>query len=274
MSMEVHLTSKPIPVVAATQDAKSNQKPTHLPPFKIVSPSSVGTKGSSRGTISQSNQTPPLVSEKCKQSSVSGGRGERADIVGTNTEPVPSLNSASIATMASATENSETHQPEMLQSENDSESTSEGPPGDEVVQEAALETQITELWSSHERKNNALRRNRGELATLRNSLGERLFELKQLHARPGRSGRWAAFLRRENIPRATANRYVERWKVSIDPKPEKRLTESFTSPSNEEITQMVRKLKPKLNRRLTSPESVALFMIELAAALQPPKSAA
>jgi hypothetical protein len=36
---------------------------------------------------------------------------------------------------------------------------------------------------------------------------------------------------------------------------------------------MVKKLAPKLERVLTTPDSVALFMTELAAALQPPESA-
>ncbi|RZU38831.1 hypothetical protein [Edaphobacter modestus] len=59
----------------------------------------------------------------------------------------------------------------------------------------------------------------------------------------------------------------------MQPKDEKRLTESFTLPSKEEIAQMVRKLKPRLEPVLTAPESVTLFMTELAAALQPARSA-
>lgn len=77
-------------------------------------------------------------------------------------------------------------------------------------------------------------------------------------------------MRQENIPRATADRYVEKWKLSKSPKPEKRLTEAFPAPSKEEITQMVKKLTQKLERVLTTPDSIALFMTELAAALQPP----
>jgi hypothetical protein len=105
-------------------------------------------------------------------------------------------------------------------------------------------------------------------------LAQRLYEFKHLLTRIGRDGKWAEFLRRENIPRATANRYVEKWKLSMDPKPDKRLNEPFTAPSKEEIVQIVRKLKPRLDRVLTAPDSIALFLIELATALQPPKPVA
>jgi hypothetical protein len=163
---------------------------------------------------------------------------------------VPAANPAAVATTASATERVEGYQSsEAIPNKDDGESTSEvGTPDEETVRETVLEAQITELWSSQKRRKTSLRRNRAELATLRNSLTERLHEFKHLLARTGRGGKWAEFLRRENIPLATANRYVEKWKLSMDPKPEKRLTEPFTEPSKEDIAQMVRKLKPKLER--------------------------
>jgi hypothetical protein len=137
-------------------------------------------------------------------------------------------------------------------------------------QETALADEIKELWSSQKRKSASLRRSRVELETLRNGLAERLHTYKDLLVRTGRNGKWSEFLRQENIPRATADRYVEKWKLSKSPKTEKRLTEAFPAPSKEEIARMVKKLTPKLERVLTTPDSVALFMADLAAALQPP----
>jgi hypothetical protein len=189
--------------------------------------------------------------------------------MGTHTDAFPITSHAPIAPTTSATHSLDARQPSDIVHNKDREAENAG---EAIVKETALEAQITELWSSQERKHNSLRRSRAELTTLRNSLAERLHELKHLLARTGCSGRWAEFLRRENIPRATANRYVERWKQSMDPKPDKRLTEPFPTPSKEEITQMVKKLKLRLEHRLTTPDSVALFMAELAAALQPPIS--
>jgi hypothetical protein len=140
----------------------------------------------------------------------------------------------------------------------------------EERQEVALVGEIQELWFSHSLRAREIRKTRAELKDYRNKLAERLSQYKDLLAHTGRSGKWTEFLRQTNIPRATADRYVEKWKLSKSPKPEKRLTEAFPAPSKEEIARMVKKLTPKLELVLTTPYSIALFMADLAAALQSP----
>jgi hypothetical protein len=111
------------------------------------------------------------------------------------------------------------------------------------------------------------------LEGLRDQLAERLKEYKSLLVRTGRNGKWMGFLREANIPRTTADRLVAKWQLSKVPRPVKRTNGAFEAPSKAEIGQMVKKLTPKLERVLTTPDSIALFMTELAAALQPPESA-
>ncbi|RZU38832.1 hypothetical protein [Edaphobacter modestus] len=170
MSMEVSPSNKPTPVMLVTQAAKSTQEPAHHTPAQVGSSVAAGTKQPPRGTTSQTNQTASVGTEKYKLPSANGGLGERTGSVATNLATVPAANPAPVATTASVTESGEAHQPsEMLQNKDHGEPTSESEnPGEEVVRETALETQITELWSSQERKNDSLRRNRAELATLRN----------------------------------------------------------------------------------------------------------
>jgi hypothetical protein len=103
-------------------------------------------------------------------------------------------------------------------------------------------------------------------------LAERLHTYKDFLARTGRGGKWTEFLRQANISRTTADRYVEKWKLSTSPKPEKRPSGAFNEPSKEEIADVVKKLRPRLVRVLTT-NSVAQFLTELAAALQPSTSA-
>ncbi len=143
---------------------------------------------------------------------------------------------------------------------------------EDVEKETALTGEITKLWYSHEWSKSSLRRSRTELERLRDQLAERLNEYKSLLVRTGRNGKWMGFLREANIPRTTADRLVAKSQLSKAPGPVKRTNGALEAFSKAEIEQMVKKLKPKLVRVLTTPDTVALFMTELAAALQPPTS--
>ncbi len=270
MSMEVSPASKPTPVLLAAQVAKSKHQPNQYSSVHVRSSFATVATKPSQETSSQSDNTIFPAVEEYKQPFQVGGREERTNQMGTDTDALSITSPAQVPPTTWATQSLDARLP----SDTVRKDRGAGNAGEGIVKETLLEEQITELWSSQERKHNSLRRSRAELTTLRNSLAERLHELKHLLARTGRSGKWAEFLRRENIPRATANRYVEKWKQLLDPKPDKRLTEPFPTPSKEEITQMVKKLKLRLEHRLTTPDSVALFMAELAAALQPPVSGA
>jgi hypothetical protein len=134
-----------------------------------------------------------------------------------------------------------------------------------------LAREVAGLWFSDQLRTRSIHRTRQELLKIRMELSKRLHECKELLVRKGRGGQWTAFLRETDIPRATADRYVQKWELSLVPLPEKRLTEAFSVPTAEEITRMVDKLKPKLVRVLTTSESIEQFVSALAKALQEAK---
>jgi hypothetical protein len=130
-----------------------------------------------------------------------------------------------------------------------------------------------ELWSFRDKKDSFLRKTRNDLASLRRSLAQGLHDYKKLLARTGRDGKWTEFLRQNNIPRASADRYVKRWERELAPPAENASSEAFEAPTKEEIAALVKRLKPRLVKVLTTPDSIALFMSELALALKPTESA-
>jgi hypothetical protein len=145
-------------------------------------------------------------------------------------------------------------------------------PDELSASEALLAKEIGRLWGAERFRRGIIRRTRQELSTIRIDLSQRLYDCKSLLVRSGRGGKWASFLRETDIPRATADRYVKKWELSLAP-PENRLSEASPEPTTETITEMVAKMKPKLVRVLTTSESVARFLAVLAEALQEPESA-
>ena len=135
--------------------------------------------------------------------------------------------------------------------------------------EASLCDEIHDLWTIHIEKDGALRGGRRELKELRAKLDQHLSEYKKLLVRTGRGGKWSKFLRYAEIPKATADRYVNKWELAHSPKTCKLLTEEIAAPSTETVSMLVKKLKPQLVLKLTTPDSISLFLTELAAALKP-----
>lgn len=134
------------------------------------------------------------------------------------------------------------------------------------TEEEALALQISELWGTHSFRNDNIRRARKDQAIIRPYLSERLYQYKQLLVGKGRGGQWLPFLRENGIPRSTADRYVTEWEQSIAP-PVNCPTEALSVPTQEQIIQLVNKLKPKLTRVLTTPDFVTQFISLLAEAL-------
>jgi len=129
----------------------------------------------------------------------------------------------------------------------------------ECQNEPKLGDEITSLWSAHVDAKNAARATNSELRTIRAKLGEQLHEMKQMLARPGRSGQWSSFLLERGIPRATADRLVTRHLRSISPDLNC-ITEEVSEPTDEEVQKVFNSLWPKLRRVLTTPESFYRFI--------------
>jgi hypothetical protein len=129
--------------------------------------------------------------------------------------------------------------------------------------ETALTAEIARLWSIHKDGKAAARRSRAELKTLRQELGQRLHDMKALIARTGRNGGWAAYLRAQRLPLATADRYVSAHEALLNPPADNLLNEELSEPLESEVRNSAQKLLPRLCRLLTTQEAVYHFVHEL-----------
>jgi hypothetical protein len=142
------------------------------------------------------------------------------------------------------------------------------PPQADVETEAKLTAEIHSLWSAHMDGKDTLRRTRGELKALRCELGQRLYGMKSILSRTGRSGGWAGYLRSHKMSRATADRYVREHETTLAPPPN-RLTDAISEPTEDEVRQFAQKLLPRLRRSLTTQDAVYFFFDELVSHLPP-----
>jgi hypothetical protein len=122
-----------------------------------------------------------------------------------------------------------------------------------------LRDEIASLWSTHLNTKNAARATSEELRNIRAKLGEQLWRMKEVLAKPGCDGQWSGFLREHNIPRATADRLVGRHLRSLIPDAN-RLTEAGRQPTDEEVQRLFTAVWPKLRRTLRSRQSLQLFV--------------
>src|ERR1017187_6758531 len=81
--------------------------------------------------------------------------------------------------------------------------------------EQRLADEIAQLWEVHAQAKTTVTKTKGELKAIRELLSERLYELKQLLARPGRCGQWSSWLKERKISRATADRLVLRYGANL-----------------------------------------------------------
>ncbi|HUO18116.1 MAG TPA: hypothetical protein VMX38_24290 [Verrucomicrobiae bacterium] len=125
--------------------------------------------------------------------------------------------------------------------------------------EGALATEIIQLWQVHRDFQTSIKHQTREFRSLRTELGKHLAEMKQVLARPGRNGRWSMFLKEHQIPRATADRLVQKYIGSIQPRTNC-LNEQLAEPTEEEIQKVFFKAIRKLRPVLRTPQSVYRFV--------------
>jgi hypothetical protein len=149
-----------------------------------------------------------------------------------------------------------------------------------LPEEVALEQEIVTLWQECKTKTAIFGRNKTNVKLSKEGvirvqakLDCVLYEYKQQLASAGRNGRWTPFLRGHGMSRATADRWAKRHELRVNLNPQIGPGEAICGPTEKDVTALVKKLTPQLIRRLNTPESVALFLTELAAALQPSSSA-
>ena len=141
------------------------------------------------------------------------------------------------------------------------------PDGGESQAEAALTSEIVQLWQVHQDCQSAIKQETQEFRSLRSELGRLLHQMKALLAKPGRGGEWSAWLRERRIPRATADRLVLKFERSLQPDGN-RLTAQFTELTDAEIQSLFDKLAPKLHKLLRTTGSAYKFIELLAASFE------
>jgi hypothetical protein len=272
MSLEVGLTTKSTPASAITQESKSTQnqqRGTIVPPTAPQPTKAMGTRSqksvqpNNSLLVGLSQQRPSVTSSDiARKPDAPNIEAPRSTPSEAHTEDA--LNKSSLTLSAagiSATLAPTSNVGQNLASSNPNSE-------HELEEETQIVRGIRELWQSDKKRAGSLRRSRKELNEDRLSLGEQLYRYKKLLVRRGRDGLWTSFLKQENIPRATADRYVEKWERKTRPEPEKRLTEAFTGPSDSEIADLIKKIRPKLAHSLTTADSVLKFMTLLSASLK------
>jgi hypothetical protein len=118
---------------------------------------------------------------------------------------------------------------------------------------------ITSLWTAHLHAKSAARATKAELHEIRAKLGEQLCRMKEVLAKPGRSGQWSSFLMERGIPRATGDRLVGRHLRSLNPAANL-LIEAISEPTVEDVRKLFASVWPKLRRTLRSRQSLLQFI--------------
>jgi hypothetical protein len=125
--------------------------------------------------------------------------------------------------------------------------------------ESVLTTGVTQLWQVHREFQTSIKHETEKFRALRYELGKLLHQMKELLARPGRNGQWCSWLKEREIPRATADRLVQKYELSLHPNAN-RLSESIAEPTEEEIQKLFFKVLPKLRRVLRTPQGLYRFV--------------
>jgi len=129
-------------------------------------------------------------------------------------------------------------------------------PDGESQAEAALTSEIIQLWQVHQDWQSAIKQETQEFRSVRSELGRLLHQMKALLARPGCSGKWSSWLKEHKIARSTADRLVAKHEGSLNPEPNCP-TDSIIEPSEQELRSLLEKIAPKLrnSRAHASPPS-------------------
>jgi len=125
--------------------------------------------------------------------------------------------------------------------------------------EQELSAEIRTLWSAHNEAQAAAKQSKEELRAIPLELGRRLSEVKERVSRPGRGGRWTAFLAAHAIPRATGDRLVGRYAKTLGPQGN-RLSEAISEPAKPTAEKMATDVWQSLKGVLATGESVVEFI--------------
>ena len=133
----------------------------------------------------------------------------------------------------------------------------------ETGDEQRLADEIRQLWAVHVEAKATVKNTRADLKAIRELLSERLYELKQLLARPGRNGQWSAWLKERKISRATADRLVQQYRADLPGYESPH--EAISSPSEDTAEKLARVVWARFRKFFVSDEVVIRFINGIAA---------
>jgi hypothetical protein len=129
--------------------------------------------------------------------------------------------------------------------------------------EDAIAREIECMWESHRSMQRSVKDSQKELRKLGKTLGEALFFMKVLLAKPGRNGKWSEFLREKKIPRTSGDRLVNAYERALNP--DANCTNgAIQSPTQEEVRKLCSAVWSRVSKRLTSGESLYWFVCDFA----------
>src|ERR1039458_5031353 len=132
----------------------------------------------------------------------------------------------------------------------------------ETGDEQRLADEIRQLWAVHVEAKTTVKNTRADLKAIRELLGERLYELKQLLARPGRNGQWSAWLKERKISRATADRLVQRYGANLPGNESPH--EANSNPSEDSAEKLAKSVWLRFGKTLATDEVVIDFIRRIA----------
>jgi hypothetical protein len=145
------------------------------------------------------------------------------------------------------------------------ESVVAGPQPLVTEEERLLTAVIASTWSAHRVAKTTANRTKTELAAIRGDLAANLHSMKGILVRTGRGGGWASFLRHQQIPRATADRAVQRHELVLSPAGNC-LAEALSG--MEAVESFAHHLLPRLRKMLTSAADFQCFVRTLAVGME------
>ncbi len=126
---------------------------------------------------------------------------------------------------------------------------------EQLENEGFVENEIDQLWLVHQCCTTAVQTEQTRQRSVGNSLGQLLHRMKAILASPGRMGKWSKWLREHRIPRASADRWVQRYSEIFHLSSESPNESIQPEPTEIQINALFASVWPRMEKTLTTPRS-------------------
>ena len=131
------------------------------------------------------------------------------------------------------------------------------------AEEEIIASDIASTWRKYRQLQGSVKKSQNKLQSLGQSLGEALFGMKAMLAKPGRNGSWSQFLRKNKIPRTSGDRLVRAYERSINSGVN--CTVGAIQPlTQDSVHKLCAAIWARSHKKLTSYELTYMFLCEMA----------